>query len=79
MGMVLRTTIVIPEEKLKSLKKLAFEQGSSLNRLINRAVDQVFFKAAKRKNFNQLRGIWKGIKITDKDLQEVQFKLKEAL
>ncbi len=69
----------MPEEKLKSLKKLAFEQGLSLSRLINRAVDQMFFKVAKRRNFNQLRGIWKGIKITDKDLQESRLKLKESL
>lgn len=69
----------MPEEKLKSLKKMAFEQGSSLSRLINRAVDQVFFKTSKRRNFTQLRGIWKGIKITEKDLQEARFKLKESL
>lgn len=76
MGSSVRTTIVLPEEKLKSLKILAFERGSSIGKLINEAVDKVFFKKKGKVSFSALKGILRKGRISEKDIDRARIKLK---
>lgn len=74
----LRTTVVLPEDKLKELKKIAFERGSSVARLVNEALDKVFFKRSSRTSFARLRGIWKKHPLTDSDLERSRIRVKNS-
>jgi hypothetical protein len=76
MGSSVRTTIVLPEEKLKGLKLLAFERGSSIGKLINEAIDRTFFKKKGRTSFSSLRGIWKKARLSEKDIARARIKAK---
>ena len=77
MSQAIRTTIVLSDDRLQALKKMALEKRSSVTKLVNQALEKVFFKKKKPTDFRSLRGIWKDLKITDEDIEEARIKLKE--
>ncbi len=77
MSTSVRTTIVLQDEKLRKLKKLAFEKGTSIGKLINEALDRVFFGKKKAKNFRELRGLWKSRHFSKEDIEGARLRLKE--
>ncbi|MBI2346373.1 MAG: hypothetical protein HYV03_05735 [Deltaproteobacteria bacterium] len=76
MATSVRTTIVLPGEKLKELKRLAFEQGSTIGRLVNEALDRVFFKRRKQRRFHDLRGLWKGRRFSESAIEAAKLRMK---
>ena len=77
MSQAIRTTIALPDDRLQALKRMALEKKSSVTKLINQALEKVFFKKEKVADFRSLKGAWKDLKVTDRDIAEARIKLKE--
>ncbi len=73
-----RTTIVLPEDRLRTLRRLAFERRGSIGKLINEAIEKVFFRKTGSKNFSSLRGIWKNAGLDEGDFQDLKKRLRDS-
>lgn len=72
MAVLVRTTIVFPGKRFQALKKLALKRKVSIGKLVNDAVDKLFFVSQKEKSFGDLKGLWQGHVTTEEDFDDIK-------
>lgn len=68
----MKTTLIVPDDKYRRLKDIAYKRRTSLAKIINDALDDTYF--SDRGGFNALKGLCSSDRVSAKDLEDVKIK-----